>query len=152
MKLAFSGEARYTDFSGGYELYLKRCRNVEPIDVVDYKRIVRIYCASLAERLCKDGIADLPNGIGQIAAAVIPRKPKYRDNKFLGYGKKDWKSGQYDGSQTSFGIVFLPNRGKNMNLRCYGFVANRKLYGRMKELYDMNYRPWMPVEFNDDLI
>lgn len=152
MKLAFSGEARYPDFECGYELYLSRCRSVKPMLFAEYKKVVRRYCASLAERLYKDGMVDLPAGLGQIAAATITRKPRYRDNKFIGYGKFDWSKMQYDGVPTTFGLVYLPNWNKKMTLRCYGFVANRKLYREMKELYDSDYRPWVPVDFNDEII
>lgn len=152
MKLAFSGEARYPEYSSGYVFYVKRCRRSKPLTFIEYKSVIRLYCASLAERLCKEGIVDLPADLGQIAAATIPRRPQYRGDKFIGYGKKDWNKGHYDGSPKSFGIVYLPNRNKKMSLRSYGFVANRKLFKRMKALYEQDYRPWAVMEFNDEII
>jgi hypothetical protein len=152
MKLAFSGEARYPEYLSGYGFYVKRCRISKPLEFSEYKNVVRLYCASLAERLCKDGIVDLPAGLGQLCAAEIMRRPQYRGDKFIGYGKKDWDKGHYDGSPKSFGIVYLPNRSRKASLRSYGFVANRKLFKRMKALYDQGYRPWTPIEFNDDMI
>jgi len=91
-------------------------------------------------------------GLGQIAAAIITRKPQYRGKKFIGYGKMDWDKGCFDGSPKAFGIVFLPNRNKKAGLRCYGFVANRKLFKRMKARYESDDCPWVPLEFNDDMI
>lgn len=152
MKLAFSGEARYPKFDEGYGLYSKRVRRQTKIGFSSYSRIVKMYCASLAERLCRDGIVDLPCGLGSLYAAEIYRKPQYRGDKFIGYGKMDWKKGEYDGSHKAFGIVFLPDRNRNQNLRCYGFVANRKLYKRMKAIYDGYDRNWSPITFNDEMI
>lgn len=152
MRLAFSGEARHPDLSGGYELYVRRSRIRECLDWDTYRRVVKEYCRVLAERLEKDGIADLPCGIGAVAAVTIRRKPLYHGKKFIGYGKMDWKVGYFDGSTTAFGIAFLPDRSANQNLRCYGFVANRKLFKRMKGKYDAGMNNWCPVEFNDEMI
>ena len=152
MKLAFSGEARYPKFDLGYELYSSRVRTRMPVSINSYKRIVKRYCASLAERLYNEGSVSLPMKLGTLSAAVIKRKPKYREGKFIGFGKKDWKTGNYDGTYKAFGIVFLPNRTKNPNLRCFGFVANRALFKRLKERYDGYDCPWVPLEFNDEMI
>lgn len=154
MKLAFSGQARYTDFVPGYELYLKRTKGDTPLERAEYNRIVRRYCSLLADRLIREGMIDLPCDMGSIVAAKILRKPQYRGKKFIGYGKMDWSKGHYDGSLRAFGLVFLPRRDRhrNANLRCYGFVANRQLFKNMKSRYESDDCPWTPVEFNDDMI
>lgn len=152
MKLAFSGEAHYPDFSAGYQLYSRRVRSRVPMGFGVYKRVVRMYCASLAERLYDNGMVDLPSKLGQIYAAEITRKPQYRGKQFLGYGMKDWKAGHYDGNMKAFGVVFLPNRMKKASLRCYGFVANRQLFKRLKSRYEDYYCPWAPLEFNDEMV
>lgn len=152
MKLAFSGEARYPDFKDGYELYKKGTRSRECMDFQTYKRVVRRYCSGLGDKLLTNGFVDFPLQIGSIAAAIFTRKAKYRDGKFAGFGKYDPKLGHYDGSLKAFGLVFLPNRKKDNNLRCYGFVANRKLFKKMKEIYDDYDCPWTPIEFRDEMV
>lgn len=152
MKLAFSGEARYPDFKDGYELYLRRSRTRECVDEKTYNRVVKEYCRRLAERIDKEGIADLPCGLGAVAAVTLRRKPQYRGKRFVGYGKMNWKTGYRDGRPTAFGVAFLPSRERNQNLRCYGFVANRKLFKRMKERYDAGTNSWHPMELNDEMI
>ncbi len=152
MKLAFSGEARYPDFEDAYELYLRRSRTRECVDEKTYNRVVKEYCKSLAERIEKEGFADLPCGLGTVAAVIMERKPQYRGKKFVGYGRYDWKTGTRDGKLETFGIVFLPSHGRNQNLRCYGFVANRRLFKRMKESYDTGMSVWYPMRFNDEMI
>lgn len=149
MKLAFSGKARYPDYSLGYELYKKRVK--DPVDEELYSKIVRGYCKGLADRLVKEGVADLPN-VGTIAAAILTRKPQYRGKKFIGYGGMDWEKKEFDGKLKTFGIVFLPARGKNENLRSFGFVANRALFKRMKSGYMEGECSWTPLTFNDDMI
>ena len=151
MKLAFSGEARYPDFDDGYSLYKERSRGRENLDKNTYKKVVREFCKIMKDRLEDEGMVDFPNDLGSIAAINIKRKWKFFGDKLIGLGKKDWKSGNYDGSRYAFGVAFLPNRRKNENLRCYGFVANRKLFKRLKELYDDDCR-WVPLELNDDMI
>lgn len=152
MKLAFNGQAHYTDFSRGYEIYLRRERKEERQDEATYRRVVKAYCRILAERLVENGIVDLPGDMGSIAAAIITRKPQYRGKKFIGYGKMDWKKGHYDGKLKTFGMVYLPRRGKNKNLRSYGFVANRRLFKNMKDKYNSNDCRWMPIEFEEEMI
>ncbi len=152
MKLAFNGHAHYTDFADGYQLYVNRSRKGQCVDKKTYNRIVRMYCSILAERLQENGIVDLPNEMGMIAAAEIRRKPQYRGKKFIGYGKYDYKKGHYDGIIKTFGLVFLPRRERKQNMRCYGFVANRVLFKRMKEKYESGLCLWQPIQFNDEMI
>lgn len=153
MKLAFSGQGRYTDFEDGYRLYLNRSRNSECVDQKTYNRIIRKYCKLLVDRLKRYGVVDLPNNIGIIAAAIIKRKPQYRGKKFIGYGKKDWASGNYDGTLKTFGIVFLPKLDKKRNcFRSYGFVANRRLFKALKGVYEGDHCDWSPIAFNDEMI
>lgn len=152
MKLAFNNRAHYPDYSDGYEVYRKRSRTGQYVDEGQYRRIVRMYCKALADRLTEEGIVDLPCGMGSIAGAVITRKPQYRGKKFIGYGGMDWKKGHYDGKLKTFGLVYLPRHGKNENLRSYGYVANRKLFKKMKSRYEENDRRWEPVIFNDEMI
>ena len=151
MRLAFNGKAHYTDFSDGYQLYVNRSRKEPNVDNKTYNRIIRMYCSLLANRLKETGIADLPNDMGMIVAAIMRRKPQYRGNKFIGYGKMDWNKGHYDGTLKSFGLVFLP-KGNKKNLRCYGFVANRELFKEMKNLYEQQHCSWQPIVFNDEMI
>ena len=73
MRLAFSGEARYADFTDGYRLYCKRARGRKPLDFVEYKRVVREYCKIMSENLVEYGMADIPGGIGTIMAVEIRR-------------------------------------------------------------------------------
>lgn len=151
MKLAFSGEARYPDFRDGYELYKRRARSRECLDEKTYHRVVRDYCRDLAGRLENEGMADLPR-LGSIVAVKLERRPQFRGDKFVGYGSMNWKEGHYDGSHQAFGITFLPDRRRSQNLRCYGFVANRRLFKRMKERASGYDCPWIPLEFNDEMI
>lgn len=151
-KLAFSGQARYPDFESAYDLYVKRSKKGEYVDVSMYSRIVRAYCKLLADKLFEDGIVDLPKGLGSIAAAIITRRPQYRGKKFIGYGKYDWSAGHYDGTLKAFGIVYLPEHENNPNLRSFGFVANRQLFKRVKARYKSEDCPWQPIEFNEEMI
>lgn len=152
MKLAFSGQGRYTDFDEGYELYVKRSRKNECFDHRTYNRVIRNFCAGLADTLVHDGMVDLPCFLGSVSVACLTRKPQYRGDKFIGYGKMDWKKGHYDGELKTFGVVFLPSRAKTENLRCFGFVANRKLFKRLKKKYEDGYSGWGMLDFNDDMI
>ena len=151
MKLAFSGKGRYTDFSEAYELYKKR-NPEKALDEKTYKRVIRKYCGKLAARLKEEGMVDLPKGLGSISTALILRKPQYRGKQFVGYGAMDWKKGHRDGKLKAFGLVFLPRRDKNPNLRCFGFVANRRLFQMLSAKYESGNRNWEPIEFNDEMI
>lgn len=152
MRLAFSGQARYAEFDEGYALYVKRSRLGQSVDKATYRRIVKAYCRMLADDLYEKGMVDLPGKIGSIAAATITRKPQYMGDKFIGYGKKDWKTGHYDGKLKAFGLVFLPRRGKNANLRSYGFVANRKLFKKMSSRFHGYECPWKTIEYKDEMV
>ena len=152
MKLAFSGQGRYADFTKGYDLYVKRSRSGAALDQRSYNRIVRRFCQKLSQQLSENGIVDLPAGLGSIAAAEFTRKPQYRGKRFVGYGKMDWTKGHYDGTLKAFGFAFLPVHGKNDNLRCYGFVANRRLFQKMKGLYEKEECAWTPIAFDDEMI
>lgn len=152
MKLAFSGQGRYPDFDKGYELYVKRNRTDGYMDRESYARVVRKYCKMLAESLEEEGMVDLPAGLGSICAALFTRKPQYRGEKFVGYGKMLWDKGHYDGSMKAFGLLYMPRRDKSQNLRCYGFVANRRLFQRMKEKYDKRECNWVPIEFSNEMV
>lgn len=145
MKLAFSGQARYADFSDGYALYQKRSKTGDVMNEETYHRVVKDYCSSLADRLEKQGMVDLPR-LGTIAAARLTRKAQYRGNKFIGYGAIDWSTGKYDGKLKTFGLVFLPTQKRKQNLRCYGFVANRRLFKRVKA---SNH---ILLDYNDEMI
>ena len=153
MKLAFSGQARYTDFSDGYALYERRSKNPDALlSLEEYKRVIRKYCAMLSERLYHDGFVDLPCDMGMISAATITRKPQYRGKRFVGFGAMDWKRGHYDGKLKAFGLVYLPSHEKNPNLRCFGFVGNRKLFKKMMALYESGDCLWKPMRFEDEMI
>lgn len=152
MKLTFSGKARYTDFTKGYDLYVKRSRGGVPVDAKTYSRIVREYCRSIADELYRNGIADLPCQLGYIAAATLTRKPQYRGKHFVGYGKWDFEKKCYDGNLKAFGMVYMPRHNKTKNLRCLGFVANRQLFKKMKERHQQYDCPWAPVDFEEDMI
>jgi len=152
MKLAFNSQAHYTDFSKGYELYRRRNDGKELLDETTYRRAVKAYCKLLAKQLCERGIVDLPNDMGSIAAAEITRKPQYRGKKFIGYGKMNWETGRYDGNLKAFGMVFFPKRNKNRNLRCFGYVANRQLFKKVKKIYESDDCRWRLMKFNDEMI
>ena len=152
MKLAFHGQAKYADMSDGYDLYRRRTRTNEPVPLHIYTAVVKEYCRMMAEDLEKEGMVDLPVGLGTIAAVRIFRRPQFRGKKFVGYGKFDWKKGHYDGEPWAFGLAYLPRRTKTQNLRCYGFVANRRLFKRMKELYEGYGCPWVPMEYGNEMI
>ena len=152
MKLAFSGKARYANFKKGYELYLKRSKSGNEIDKETYNRVVRAYCKLLAETLEKYGIVDLPGDFGSIAAAYITKRPQFRGDRFIGYGAMNWKTGQYDGKLKVFGMVFLPRHVKNGNMRCFGYVANRQLFRRMKNIFNSFDCPWDAIEFKNEMI
>lgn len=152
MKLAFNGYAHYTDFSDGYKMYVNRSRKHQCVDKKTYNRIIRMYCSRLADRLLENGIVDLPNEMGMIAAAEITRRPRYRGDKFIGYGKYDFEKGHYDGTMRTFGMVFLPKHGKKNSMRSYGFVANRVLFKKMKAMFESGLCLWQPIQFNDEMI
>lgn len=152
MKLIFSGQGRYPEYDEGFDLYRKRAKKENTLDRKQYARVIRRYCELLSERLCKEGMVDLPNGMGTIAAAIITRKPQYRGGKFIGYGAKDYKTGELDGNLKTFGMVFLPRHDKNENLRCLGYVANRQLFKRMKGLFMNGDCDWAPIGFKDEMI
>ena len=87
-----------------------------------------------------------------ISAVTIDRRPQYRGKEFVGYGAYNWKDGHYDGESKAFGIAFLPRTDKNHNLRCYGFVANRRLFKEMKKIYGEYDCPWTPAEYRNEMI
>ena len=142
----------YPDLSEGYALYVRRCKGRTPISHGEYCRAVKAYCRMLARRLESEGAVDLPKGLGTVAAARITRKPQYRGKTFIGYGKMDWTTGRYDGKLKTFGMVYLPKHGKNGNLRSLGFVANRRLFKRMKSKYESEDCTWILLDFNDGMI
>lgn len=152
MKLAFSGQAKYPDMTDGYELYVRRGRKNKPVDLHTYTTVVKEYCRMLADDLKKDGMVDFPSGLGTIAAVTIRRRPQYRGKKFIGFGSYDWKKGHYDGEPEAFGLAFLPRMDKTNNLRCYGFVANRRLFKKMKEMHGEYDCPWVPMEYGKEMI
>lgn len=152
MRLAFDNKAHYTDYSRGYELYLKRCRNGNPVDETTYHRVIRAFCKLLSQRLIDEGMVSLPGGLGDLSAAMFTRKPQYRGDKFIGYGKKNWDTGYYDGTLKAFGIVYLPKHSANANLRCYGFVSNRELFKKVKSNYESGISDIIPVNFTDSII
>jgi len=152
MKLAFSGEARYPEYEDGYALYRKRSKSGSYMDYKTYKKVIREYCKAIAERLRDEGYVQLPADIGALAAVSIERKPQFRGKKFIGYGKMDWEKGHFDGSNKAFGITFLPRMRKKNNLRCYGFVANRQLFKRVKAESERYQCKWRPLEFSDEMI
>ena len=152
MRLAFHNQSRYPVFVGGYDLYVSRGRNSNTLDFVTYKRVVRAYCDILARKLKEEGSVTLPGNLGLLSAAIFTKKPIYKNGSFVGYGKRDWKTGEYDGKLKAFGIAYFPRHGKNNNLRCYGFVANRRLFKAMKDMYEGYDCPWNAVEFNDNMI
>ena len=151
MRLAFNGEARFADFGPGYELYLKRERKGQPVDEKTYRRVLKAFCKRLADRLEEHGMVDLPCGLGTIAASTITRKAMDRNGKFDGYGKYDRETGLRDGKLKTFGIVYLAGRGKGC-LRSYGFVANRRLFQRVKEKSEEYGCPWTLMDFNDSMV
>lgn len=151
MKLAFHNEGHYTDFSESYELYKKRAVYGEELSERQFRKAIREYCKLQAERIRAVGIVDLPRDLGSVAAAILVRRPQYRGKKFIGYGKKDWSTGYYDGKMKTFGMVFLPKRHKKENLRSFGFVANRNLFKETKSFFESD-DCWKPLEFNDEMI
>ena len=152
MKLAFNGKAHYPNLEEGYALYAERTRKNGYLSKEQYNKVIKLYCSTLADRLLKEGMVDLPGDIGSICASIFDRKPQYRGKKFIGYGKMDYSTGFYDGIMRTFGIVFIPKRSKNANLRSYGFVANRRLFKKVKSLYESDDCTWEPIEFNDEMI
>lgn len=152
MRLAFTGEGRYAEFEKSYDEYVKRSKKGDYVDFKTYKRLVKGYCKRLVKRLIEEGMVDLPCDMGSIAAATLTRKLQYRGKKVVGYGKMDWKKGHYDGKLKAFGMVYLPRRGKNANMRSYGFVANRRLFQKMKNIHESGESNWTPIEFNEGMV
>lgn len=152
MKLAFTGEAHYTSFENGYNRYVMGAKSREVVDRATYNRVVKAYCQLLADKLMDEGMVDLPCNLGTLATVRIKRKPQFRGRKFVGFGKKDWESGIYDDSREAFGVALLPRHEINDNLRCYGFVANRQLYQRLKNRSEEFACPWVPIRLTEDMI
>lgn len=152
MRLAFTNRAQYPNFIDSYELYKKRSKKDLTVDYTTYKRIIKTYCRILAARLVDEGLIDLPCDLGSISAVILTRKPQYRGKKFIGYGKMNWETGQFDGKLKTFGITYLPKRVKYANLRCLGFVANRQLFKKVKARYVQEDCRWQPIEFKDEMI
>lgn len=151
MRLAFSGRGRYPDFAPGYALYGRRTRRRGALDMATYRRVVRAYCSALAGRLEREGSVELPCGMGTLMAARLTRRPQYRGKTFIGYGAPG-AHGVLDGTLKAFGVVFLPRRDSVAQLRCCGFVANRRLFRRMKEAYEDRRADWSPADFDDSMI
>lgn len=151
-RLPFSGQGRYPEYSAGYALYKKRSRKETVVDEIIYRRVVKAYCKALAEEIYKNGMVDLPGRCGMISTATITRRPQYRGDKFIGFGKMDWERGCLDGTYKAFGIVYMPRHDRNSNLRSCGFVANRRLFQRVKGAYEERKVSWIPLEFSDSLI
>ena len=105
MKRPFYGTAKYADMTGGYRLYASRKKKGEPVDIVRYSKVVKAYCRRLAERLGKDGMVQLPCGLGLLAAAMVRRKPRYKDGRFVGIGRFNPRTREYDGTMEAFTIV-----------------------------------------------
>ena len=152
MKLAFNNRGHYPDFTNGYSLYVKRSKKGDFVDEKTYRKIIKSYCERLTKKLYDTGMADLPLGLGSISAAILTRKPQYRGKTFIGYGKKDWSTGLYDGKLKTFGLVYMPRHGKLNNLRCFGFVANRQLFKRIKNIFLSEDCPWRPIDYKEEMI
>lgn len=152
MRPAFYGKAGSTDMTCGYRCYSTRKKKHEPVSTVIYGRVVRAYCRRLAGKLEKDGMVQLPCGIGLLSAAFVRRKPRYRDGRFLGIGMYDPRTGKYDGTTEAFSIVLFPDISGTQNLRCYGFVCNSRLFRRMKKAWTEGTCAWRPARYDDDMI
>lgn len=152
MKLAFNGQARYTEFDRAYNLYTKRSRKGTNVSSVMFRRVIRKYCSLLADALCKDGFVDLPCDMGSLFAATITRRPQYRGKKFIGFGGRDYRNGGYDGKLKTFGVVYLPRHDRNKNLRSFGFVANRGLFIDLKRISESDSCNWSPITFDKRMI
>lgn len=150
----FVNKARYPDLTNGYLLYRNRSA-MTPSDRVltesQYNRIVKSYCKELANRIETEGIADLPSDIGAIVAVNIYKKPVYdaREKKYRLARNIDWNATRenkkitYKDSPNTFGFVFAPKHIKKNNiLRCFGFVANKALYKRMRVKYNDGILPF----------
>ena len=130
MRLAFTGEAKYPDFEAGYELYKKRSRSRACVDRKTYNRIVRAYCGRMRDKLLQTGLVDFPNEIGSVAAAVFTQKPQYRGDKFIGYGKMDYNTWNYDGTLHAFGLVFFQGDPKDRTCDATGSSGTRDCSGK----------------------
>ena len=150
----FKGEARYPDLESGYELYKRRSVKTDKenlLDQVTYNRIVKQYCKELAGRLLEEGVVDLPNDIGCVAAVEVTKRATYdrRQKKYRSVGLVDWnatrEAGEIvrkDGNKT-LGFVFSPKRVKgHNNLRCFGIRANKALYKKVRAMYDEGDLPF----------
>lgn len=152
MKLAFSGYGRYPDFTAGYKLYRSRRRGKKEMTEKEYSKVIREYCKILANDLIEYGMVDLPAQLGTLSTVMLTRRPRYMGKQFIGFGKKDWSTGHFDGNLKAFGIAFLPRRTKTNNLRCYGFVANRKLFSAVKKRFLEEECTWSPLDYKDEMI
>lgn len=145
----FSGEARRPEFSGAYDLYLRRRRRgVEPLTRAQFAKAVRAYCRLLAEELETTGMAELPCGLGCLAAGVVRRRPRWdpKARKWRTADPVDWEETRRTGTLTrkagdgrAFAITYVPAVGGHrgdVNRMCLGFQANRGLFRRMKDKYD----------------
>ena len=152
--IPFKHTARYPDLTNGYMLYRNRSMNTPPDRLLteeQYNRIVKSYCKELAGRIESQGVADLPSDMGAIVAVNIYKKPVYnaKEKKYKLARSIDWNATRetkeivYKDCPNTFGFVFAPKHIKKNNiLRCFGFVANKALYKRLKAKYDEGILPF----------
>ena len=150
----FINKARYPDLTNGYLLYRNRSSLTPPerlLTEAQFNRVIKRYCKRLATMVEDCGVADLPCDMGAIVAVNIKKRPVYdaREKKFKPARSVDWdktretKSMVYKYDPNTFGFVFAPKhiRGRNI-FRCFGFVANKSLYKRMREKYNDGILPF----------
>lgn len=105
----------------------------------------------LADRLEKEGMVDLPSDIGMLAAVNIRKRPVYdkREGKYRPARSIDWDKVRetgtmaYKDSPNTFGFVFVPKHlRKRAIFRCFGFVANKSLYKKLRQEYNKGTLPF----------
>lgn len=150
----FVNKAKYPDLSNGYLLYRNRS-SLTPTDRLlaeqKFNRVVKKYCKELATRIEEQGVADLPSDIGALVAVNIRKRPVYdkREKKFRPARNVDWNKTRetkeivYKTDPNTFGFVFVPKHVKGRNIfRCFGFVANKSLYKRLRSKYNDGILPF----------
>ena len=70
---------------------------------------------------------------------------------YLDFLRREAEGGKYP-QYKAFGMAYLPKRNKTQNLRSFGFVANRRLFNKMKQKHTEGFCGWSLLPFSDSMV